>query len=152
MNWPALLLVATAPTAIVDTVYGVPGLAPLTLLDPGTELVVGAGRVRLAYFESCVHETIRGGRLRIGITASVADDAVVERDGVLDKDGELVALYPATIGSENNPAPDGETKIAAYQELRGLLNADEKGILVSLGKFTSGALAVERGERPTVAL
>jgi len=30
---------------------------------------------------------------------------------VLDKDGELVALYPATIGSENNPAPDGETKI-----------------------------------------
>ena len=30
---------------------------------------------------------------------------------VLGKDGDLIALYPATIGSKNNPAPDGETKI-----------------------------------------
>lgn len=80
MNLPALLLAIAAPTAIVDSVVGVPGVAPLQLLAPGTELVLSdRARVRLAYFASCVHETARGGRLRVGVTASLTDDAAVER-------------------------------------------------------------------------
>lgn len=80
MNLPALLLSVAAPTAIVDSAVGVPGVTPLQLLAPGTELIVGeAARVRLAYFASCVHETARGGRLRVGVTASLTDDAAIER-------------------------------------------------------------------------
>ncbi len=80
MNLPALVLALAAPTAIVDSVVGVPGIASLQLLTPGTELVLGDhARVRLAYFASCVHETARGGRLRVGVTASLTDNAVVER-------------------------------------------------------------------------
>ena len=75
----ALFIAAAAPTAIIDTAAGVPGLEPLALLAPGTELVVGDGRVRLAYFASCVHETVHGGRLRVGVTASITDGATVER-------------------------------------------------------------------------
>ncbi|MEX0900759.1 MAG: hypothetical protein WD081_08745 [Gammaproteobacteria bacterium] len=80
MSLSALLLAMVAPTAIVDSAAGVPGMEPLQLLLPGTELVVGDhARVRLAYFASCVHETVRGGRLRIGVVASLTDDATVER-------------------------------------------------------------------------
>ncbi|MFN2300466.1 MAG: hypothetical protein ABR565_01125 [Gammaproteobacteria bacterium] len=74
------LALAPAPTAIVDSVVGVPGVAPLQLLAPGTDIELHDGaRVRLAYFASCVHETARGGRLRIGVTASLTVDAIVER-------------------------------------------------------------------------
>lgn len=76
----ALFFLMVAPTAIVDSVVGVPGVAPLQLLAPGTDLVLGDGaRVRLAYFASCVHETARGGRLRVGVTASLTEDATIER-------------------------------------------------------------------------
>jgi lipoprotein-anchoring transpeptidase ErfK/SrfK len=44
-----------------------------------------------------------------------ADRIVVDKSErtlrVFGKTGDLIALYPATIGSESNPAPDGETKI-----------------------------------------
>jgi lipoprotein-anchoring transpeptidase ErfK/SrfK len=47
---------------------------------------------------------------RIGAERIVVDKS--ERTlRVLGKTGDLIALYPATIGSESNPAPDGETKI-----------------------------------------
>ena len=75
----ALLIAAAAPTAIVDSAIGVRGLEPFALLAPGTEIAVGDGRLRLAYFASCVHETIQGGRVRVGVTASVTDGATVER-------------------------------------------------------------------------
>lgn len=85
------LAFAPAPTAIVDSVIGVPGVTPLQLLTPGTELVLGDNaRVRLAYFASCVHETARGGRLRVGVTASLTDDAAVER---VDADCTPPAAY-----------------------------------------------------------
>ena len=80
MSLPALFLAVVAPTAIVDSVVGVAGVEPLQLLTPGTELTLGDdARVRLAYFASCVHETARGGRLRVGVTASLTDEAAVER-------------------------------------------------------------------------
>lgn len=79
----SLLLVMSlspAPTAIVDSVLGPAAVAPLQLLPPGTELVLPPNaRVRIAYFASCVHETLRGGRVRVGVTASLAVDAEVER-------------------------------------------------------------------------
>lgn len=79
----ALLLVfalAPAPTAIVDSVQGDTGLAALQLLVPGTTVDLGrTARVRLAYFASCVHETVRGGRLRVGVTASLAVEGEIER-------------------------------------------------------------------------
>jgi lipoprotein-anchoring transpeptidase ErfK/SrfK len=44
-----------------------------------------------------------------------ADRLVIDKSErtlrVFGKDGKLIALYPATIGSESNPAPDGETRI-----------------------------------------
>ena len=44
-----------------------------------------------------------------------ADRIVVDKSErtlrVFGKTGDLIALYPATIGSEENPAPDGETRI-----------------------------------------
>lgn len=74
------LALAGAPTAIVDSVSGVPDLRPFELLEAGAEINVAAnGRVRLAYFASCVHETVSGGRLRVGVTASLVEDAKVER-------------------------------------------------------------------------
>lgn len=83
MTFDALILglaLAGAPTAIVDSAVGVPGLHPFELLDAGTELTVATGaRVRIAYFASCVHETISGGRLRVGVTASLVNGAKVER-------------------------------------------------------------------------
>lgn len=82
MNAALLLVIALAPapTAIVDSVQGDTGLAALQLLVPGTTVDLGrAARVRLAYFASCVHETVRGGRLRIGVTASLAVDGEIER-------------------------------------------------------------------------
>lgn len=79
----ALLLVlalAPAPTAIVDSVQGDTHLAALQLLAPGTTVDLGdSARVRLAYFASCVHETVRGGRLRVGVTASLAVEGEIER-------------------------------------------------------------------------
>lgn len=82
MNAALLLAIALAPapTAIVDSVQGETGLAALQLLAPGTTVDLGrSARIRLAYFASCVHETVRGGRLRVGVTASLAVEGEVER-------------------------------------------------------------------------
>lgn len=75
------LALAPTPTAIVDSVFGTRDFEPLQLLQPGTDIALAAGaRIRLAYFASCVHETARGGRLRVGVTASfAAGDTLVER-------------------------------------------------------------------------
>lgn len=74
------LALSPAPTAIVDSVDGSVGLSPLQLLVPGTTVELGrSARLRLAYFASCVHETVRGGRLRVGVVASLAVDGEVER-------------------------------------------------------------------------
>lgn len=74
------LALAPAPTAIVDTIHGDTDLTELQLLAPGTTVDLGpAARIRLAYFASCVHETVRGGRLRIGVTASLAVEGQIER-------------------------------------------------------------------------
>lgn len=74
------LALAPAPTAIVDSVLGTHAVEALQLLAPGTDIELPRNaRVRLAYFASCVHETARGGRLRVGVTASLAVDAMVER-------------------------------------------------------------------------
>lgn len=95
-----LSLVGT-PTAIVDSVSGVPGLRPFELLDAGAEVNVAAdGRVRLAYFASCVHETISGGRVRVGVTASLIEGAKVERvtaDCVVPGSGDRLAGAPAAL-------------------------------------------------------
>ncbi len=75
-----MLALTPAPTAIVDSAVGVHGLEPFELLEPGrTVFVGGRGRVRLAYFASCVHETVAGGTIRVGVTASLTDDASIER-------------------------------------------------------------------------
>lgn len=75
-----LLALAPAPTAIVDSVHGEVGLAALDLLAPGASIDLGErGRVRIAYFSSCVHETVLGGHLRVGVTASVTVTGTVER-------------------------------------------------------------------------
>lgn len=75
-----LAMLLTAPTAIVDSVHGVDRLAPLQMLMPGERFELGqSGRVRLAYFASCVHETVRGGSLRVGVTASLDGGGIVER-------------------------------------------------------------------------
>ncbi len=74
------VLLAPAPTAIVDSVRNLDTVTSLSMLHPGTVLDLGEhGRVRLAYFASCVHETIRGGRLRVGVTASITVEGIVER-------------------------------------------------------------------------
>lgn len=82
MNAALLLVIALAPapTAIVDSVQGDADLSALQLLAPGTTVDLGrTARVRLAYFASCVHETVRGGRLRVGVTASLAVEGEIER-------------------------------------------------------------------------
>lgn len=74
------LALAPAPTAIVDSIRGDIDLTELQLLAPGTTVDLGqTARIRLAYFASCVHETVRGGTLRIGVTASLAVEGQVER-------------------------------------------------------------------------
>ncbi len=100
---------AGAPTAIVDSVTGVPGLHPFELLDAGTEIAVSAdGRVRLAYFASCIHETVSGGNLRVGVTASLVEDAEVERvTGSCLAPGENVRFggAPAALLLRDSTAP-----------------------------------------------
>lgn len=67
----------------------------------GTEIVVTA--VTTAEGRDSVEEKLRAERL-------VVDKS--ERSlRVLGKDEELIAFYPATIGSDETPAPDGEAKI-----------------------------------------
>jgi hypothetical protein len=76
----ASLALATAPTAIVDSARGTDAVTEFMLLRPGMTIDLGTdGRVRIAYFASCVHETLRGGRLRIGVTASISVNGIVER-------------------------------------------------------------------------
>lgn len=75
-----VVMLVPAPTAIVDSVRNLNTVTSLSMLHPGTVLDLGEqGRIRLAYFASCVHETIRGGRLRIGVTASITVEGIVER-------------------------------------------------------------------------
>ena len=80
MNPLAVLLLAVAPTAIVDSVDGVDGIEPLTLVAAGTEIVLGDdGSLQLAYFASCVHETVHGGRVVVGVLGSFVDGGEVSR-------------------------------------------------------------------------
>jgi len=62
-----------------------------------------------------------------------------------------VIAHPDALGLErpfikvqvkSGTSPVGEPEV---NQLRGLLNAGEQGVLVSLGKFAKGAEAVERG-------
>lgn len=69
---------------------------------PGTEIAVAA------------IETPTEGRDAADNAKDAARITIDKSEGTLrvfGKDGELIALYPATVGSESNPAPDGETKI-----------------------------------------
>ena len=75
-----VLLTLAAPTAIVDASDGLAVPEPLTLVTAGTEIVLGDdGRIRLAYFASCLHETVRGGRLVVGVLGSIVDGGEVTR-------------------------------------------------------------------------
>lgn len=80
--WQAWMLAASlaAPTAIIDSVRDTGAVHALQLVRPGERIDLGPhGRIRIAYFSSCVHESIRGGWLRVGVTASLARAQAVER-------------------------------------------------------------------------
>ncbi len=72
----------------------------------GTEIVVAA--VEHVEEGRAAEGDAPTGRIR-------ADRIVIDKSErtlrVFGKTGDLIALYPATIGSESNPAPEGETKI-----------------------------------------
>lgn len=82
MSASALVLstVIALPTAAVDAVDGVRGARPPELVPAGTVIeLADDGRLRLAYFASCVHETIRGGRIVVGVLGSVVHGGEVSR-------------------------------------------------------------------------
>ena len=55
------------PTALVEAVNGAPGVELMDYVYPGQVIDLGAkGSITLAHFESCVTETIRGGRVTVG--------------------------------------------------------------------------------------
>jgi lipoprotein-anchoring transpeptidase ErfK/SrfK len=74
----------------------------------GTEIIVAA-----------VHSS--EGRASAGEEKVKATKLLVDKSErtlrVLGKDGALIALYPATIGSDNNPAPEGEAVITRVAKL-----------------------------------
>ena len=142
MHLLALLIAAAAPTAIVDTAVGVQGVEPLALLAPGTEVTLGEGRLRIAYFASCVHETVQGGRLRVGVTASVTDDrATVER---VTADCTPPARYaPGRAGAlvlrgRAAPLPTGVRRLRT----RTPLFVDTRGARTTAGPLRPGAVYV----------
>jgi lipoprotein-anchoring transpeptidase ErfK/SrfK len=55
-----------------------------------------------------------------GVDKDAVDHILVDKSErslrVIGKDGKLVAFYPATIGSEQNPAPTGEQKVTGVAE------------------------------------
>lgn len=55
------------PTALVEDVSGAAGVELMDYVYPGQVIDLGAkGSITLAHFESCVTETIRGGRVTVG--------------------------------------------------------------------------------------
>jgi hypothetical protein len=69
-----------APTALVEEVSGVNGIAEFTYLQPGQKIELGSkGRLRLTYMSSCTVETIRGGTVTVGTISSEVSGGKVER-------------------------------------------------------------------------
>lgn len=131
------LIFTAAPTAIVDSVTGVPGLRPFELLEAGAELSIKPrGRVRIAYFASCVHETIRGGHLRVGVTASLVEDALVERvtgDCMMPGIGDGSAGAPAALVLRDSAAPTRSGTVRRIRTRMPVL-VGEPGTVVDLAR------------------
>lgn len=92
----AIPSVAQQPTAIVEDVRSSgAGIDAFEYLEQGKIINLGAADVVvLGYLQSCLRETITGGMITVGLTESVVDNGLVERE-VVECDGGYTTLTTA---------------------------------------------------------
>ena len=82
---------AASPVALVEEVRGnVPGVEFMDYLDAGKTIQLGPrDTIVLSYLKSCLHETITGGAVTIGIEQSEVSSGTVVRDPVACDTGRM---------------------------------------------------------------
>lgn len=114
----ALLMIAGArtpvladdgPTALIEELSReVPGFRPLAYLGPGQIIPLPAdATIVISYFASCVRETITGGYIRIGQTASTVEGGRVETEQADCSVGEI-EITTAQLGQAGSVVTRGE--------------------------------------------
>jgi len=105
---------------VTEVTISRPALQPDTILAPGQSFNLGSnGRVVLAYFESCVLETIQGGHFTVGTEHSEVTDGEVNRTtfDCLGKDGMIAAGPDAEAGGAYSRSPLEPPVVATTQPI-----------------------------------